>query len=76
MYICIKLHSQIRRISKLLILFFILNYLNFLFKVDVYIKQIDNILNYYDIKISSILKIATFYIYQLINSNDDQIIIK
>jgi hypothetical protein len=76
MYICTKLHNQIRIISKLLILFFILNYLNFLFKVDVYIKQIDNILNYYDIKISSIRKITTFYIYQLINSNDDQIIIK
>lgn len=40
MYICTKLHNQIRIISKLLILFFILNYLNFLFKVDVYIKQI------------------------------------
>jgi hypothetical protein len=76
MYICTKLHNQIRIISNLLILFFILNYLNFLFKVVVYIKQIDNILNYYDIKISSIRKITTFYIYQLMNSNDDQIIIK
>ena len=50
MYICTRLHNQIRIILELLILFFILNYLNFLFKVDVYIKQIDNILNYYNSK--------------------------